>query len=160
MGSLPLSEPLRWPYAEFDEKIFQIHSRLRFSIVVVCSISIIATIIFFYTRWICRFSASNPPAPSDSAIRHFPPEPSPRRGLDLAEIENMPIVLYRNLSAGGGKFHEAECCICLGLFSAKEKVKVLPPCRHCIHSECLDKWLSTQSSCPLCRASLQVDSPV
>nr|GLL28019.1 RING-H2 finger protein ATL66 [Ipomoea trifida]GMD02097.1 RING-H2 finger protein ATL66-like [Ipomoea batatas] len=41
-----------------------------------------------------------------------------------------------------------------------DKVKSLPQCRHCFHSECVDKWLRTQSSCPLCRTSLRFDSPV
>ncbi|EXB29971.1 RING-H2 finger protein ATL66 [Morus notabilis] len=54
----------------------------------------------------------------------------------------------------------AECSICLGVFEDGEKVKVLPGCSHCYHPECVDRWLSAQPSCPLCRASLRVDSPV
>ncbi|XP_022753611.1 putative RING-H2 finger protein ATL50 [Durio zibethinus] len=36
----------------------------------------------------------------------------------------------------------------------EENLKVLPECNHAYHSECVDKWLNSQSSCPLCRASL------
>ncbi|KAK6145532.1 hypothetical protein DH2020_022352 [Rehmannia glutinosa] len=83
-----------------------------------------------------------------------------RGGLDLATINNMPIVVYRSLAAAAGNFSEAECCICLGIFGDKEIVKVMPDCRHWFHSECVDKWLAAQSSCPICRAPLRVDSPV
>lgn len=51
-------------------------------------------------------------------------------------------------------FSELECCICLGGFEDGEKVKVLPNCEHAYHSLCVDKWLSSHSSCPLCRDSL------
>ncbi|KAL1177605.1 hypothetical protein V6Z11_A03G042400 [Gossypium hirsutum] len=36
----------------------------------------------------------------------------------------------------------------------EEMVKVLPQCNHVYHSQCVDKWLGSQSSCPLCRACL------
>lgn len=42
----------------------------------------------------------------------------------------------------------------LSIFQDNEKVKVLIECQHVYHSRCLDLWLSSHSSCPLCRASL------
>nr|KJB20415.1 hypothetical protein B456_003G147100 [Gossypium raimondii] len=41
-----------------------------------------------------------------------------------------------------------------GVFEEEEMVKVLPQCNHVYHSQCVDKWLGSQSSCPLCRACL------
>ncbi|KZV39611.1 hypothetical protein F511_02074 [Dorcoceras hygrometricum] len=49
---------------------------------------------------------------------------------------------------------EAECAICLSMFTEGDKVKVLPFCLHGFHSGCVDKWLRTRSSCPLCRARI------
>ena len=70
-----------------------------------------------------------------------------------------PITLHRSSEAPNSG-EQAECCICLGVFEDGDKVKVLPLCRHYYHSECVDRWLSGHSSCPLCRASVLVDTPV
>lgn len=76
------------------------------------------------------------------------------------------MILFRSLEApkSGGleeqQEQDVECCICLGVFEDGDKVKVLPLCKHCFHAECVDKWLCSHSSCPLCRASLQDESQV
>lgn len=77
-------------------------------------------------------------------------------GLNAAAIGRLPVVLHR---ASGTGSEASECSICLGTFEEEEKVKVLPECHHAYHSECVDKWLTEQSSCPLCRASLGADPP-
>ncbi|TKY71739.1 RING-H2 finger protein ATL77 [Spatholobus suberectus] len=51
-----------------------------------------------------------------------------------------------------------ECCICLGAFVDGQKLKVLPGCDHSFHRECINKWLANHFNCPLCRASLKLDS--
>ncbi|KAK1432348.1 hypothetical protein QVD17_09244 [Tagetes erecta] len=47
-----------------------------------------------------------------------------------------------------------ECPICLSDFVSEEQVKILPKCSHGFHVKCIDKWLSSHSSCPTCRHSL------
>ncbi|KAJ6317812.1 hypothetical protein OIU76_013371 [Salix suchowensis] len=86
----------------------------------------------------------------------------PPRGLDSATIKALPIALHKsNLGTGNnGTAVESECCICLGVFEDGDRLKVLPQCQHCFHCECVDNWLVTQSSCPLCRASVRADSAV
>lgn len=143
------TEPFRWHYAEFDDSNFQIRGRTLFFIVVLFSIILLVALLFLYARWMCRLD----PPPSRIAAASQPPQ-SRRQGLDAATIGSLPIVLHKELVS------DDECCICLGIFGDGDKVKVLPRCQHCFHSECVDKWLTTQSSCPLCRASIRVDSPV
>ncbi|KAI3458520.1 hypothetical protein Pfo_015183 [Paulownia fortunei] len=153
------SQPFRWHYAEFDDTNFQIRGRTLFFIVVLFSVILLVALLFLYARWVCRFGPPPPPTSTSAAqLAHAPP-PQPR-GLDPATINSLPIVMHKNSASGAGNLSEAECCICLGIFGDGDKVKVLPQCDHCFHSECVDKWLTTQSSCPLCRASLRVDSPV
>lgn len=36
-----------------------------------------------------------------------------------------------------------------------ELIKVLPNCKHDFHSECIDKWLGSHSTCPICRADAE-----
>ncbi|KAL2348803.1 hypothetical protein Fmac_002803 [Flemingia macrophylla] len=45
------------------------------------------------------------------------------------------------------------CSVCLGDFEEGEELRTLPECMHCFHGTCIDKWLSNNSSCPICRSS-------
>lgn len=38
----------------------------------------------------------------------------------------------------------------------EENVRVLPKCNHGFHLECIDKWLVSHSSCPMCRHSMNL----
>jgi hypothetical protein len=46
------------------------------------------------------------------------------------------------------------CAVCLGDYLQDEKIKHLPACNHCFHVQCIDKWLSTNLTCPICRTPL------
>lgn len=49
---------------------------------------------------------------------------------------------------------DSECVICLSEFVNGDKVRLLPKCNHGFHVRCIDKWLSSHSSCPKCRQCL------
>ena len=155
MASSQEAQPLRWRLTDLDDKSFEIRGRTLFLIVVLFSVILLFTLLFLYARWVCRYHQPSSHAP------HAPPPLTTRpRGLDLLTIRSLPMILYRSSGAPNAGEQASECCICLGVFEDGDKVKVLPPCRHCFHSECVDTWLTSHSSCPLCRASLRVESPV
>ena len=52
----------------------------------------------------------------------------------------------------------SECTICLVQYT--EETKKTTECHHIFHQECLDKWLQTNNSCPLCRTELVVSAPI
>ena len=57
---------------------------------------------------------------------------------------------------GGGiseEEDEATCVICLCEYVAGELVTSLP-CRHHFHKKCIDEWLATDKSCPLCKQDI------
>ncbi|KAH6824744.1 hypothetical protein C2S53_010819 [Perilla frutescens var. hirtella] len=92
---------------------------------------------------------------SDAGNSNSPPAGA--AGLDPATISSLPVTSYGSVSKKPS--HGAECAICLSMFQEGEKVKVLPLCRHGFHSDCVDEWLRTRSSCPLCRGCVHpVDS--
>nr|XP_043635119.1 RING-H2 finger protein ATL66 [Erigeron canadensis] len=154
------SQTFHWRYNELDDKNFQIRGRTLFFIIVLFSTIIVITLLFLYARWMCRSSTSSATVADTATLsQHARPIPRPH-GLDSAMINSLPITLHHRPSTDSETASEAECCICLGVFEEGEKVKVLPICCHAYHCECVDKWLTTHSSCPICRAALLVDSPV
>ncbi|CAI9781472.1 unnamed protein product [Fraxinus pennsylvanica] len=46
-----------------------------------------------------------------------------------------------------------ECPICLSEFEEREIVKLIPYCRHGFHPRCIDTWLSSHVTCPVCRST-------
>jgi hypothetical protein len=55
-------------------------------------------------------------------------------------------------NSGGG---EAQCSVCIGAVHPGEKVRRLPLCKHLYHVECIDVWLTSHTTCPLCRADVE-----
>ncbi|CAH1421791.1 unnamed protein product [Lactuca virosa] len=73
-------------------------------------------------------------------------------GIKKKTLNSFPTVSYwEGLKLPG---FDKECVICMGDFSTGERVKILPKCNHGFHVRCIDKWLSSHSSCPTCRNSL------
>ncbi|KAJ0233221.1 putative RING-H2 finger protein ATL37 [Hirschfeldia incana] len=80
-----------------------------------------------------------------------------RNGLDKDIIESLPFFLYseiKGLKIGKGG---VECAICLNEFEDEETLRWMPPCSHTFHANCIDVWLSSWSTCPVCRASLSLN---
>ncbi|XP_058087589.1 E3 ubiquitin-protein ligase ATL31-like [Magnolia sinica] len=76
------------------------------------------------------------------------------RGLDPAVIETFPILEYtvvKGLKLGKGTL---ECAVCLNEFEDDETLRLLPKCNHVFHPDCIDAWLSSHTTCPVCRSNL------
>ncbi|CAI0391952.1 unnamed protein product [Linum tenue] len=46
-----------------------------------------------------------------------------------------------------------ECAVCLSEFHDGETLRFIPKCDHVFHPECIDAWLESHATCPVCRAS-------
>ncbi|URD75347.1 RING-H2 finger protein [Musa troglodytarum] len=71
-------------------------------------------------------------------------------GLDPSAVLALPVLRYVGAGEGAGK---EGCVVCLGKFEEKERVKVIPRCGHVFHPSCIDAWLVSRGSCPICRCS-------
>ncbi|GMP85955.1 hypothetical protein ACSBR1_035247 [Camellia fascicularis] len=149
-----LQDPHPFNFIEPNNKTLQIDSRTF----LLGSISLLLLLIstFSFTYFLYYFIRHR----QSAAANHPPPPPPPPPGLDKASINCLPIISFGSSGlSSGDSWRVGECSICLGAFKDGEKVKVLPLCYHGFHSECVDKWLRTRSSCPLCRAAVvRVDS--
>ncbi|XP_045327900.1 E3 ubiquitin-protein ligase RLIM-like [Leopardus geoffroyi] len=65
-------------------------------------------------------------------------------GLTKAQIDNLAIRSFRE----GGVLKA--CTICITEYTEGNKLRILP-CTHEFHVHCIDRWLSENSTCPICR---------
>lgn len=75
-----------------------------------------------------------------------------------ALIEALPIFTLASSLASLPK-SSPDCAVCLSPFDPKAELRLLPACRHAFHAECIDTWLRSTASCPLCRASVRLPFP-
>ncbi|PIA46109.1 hypothetical protein AQUCO_01600405v1 [Aquilegia coerulea] len=77
-------------------------------------------------------------------------------GVDQSYIDTLPVFLYKAIIGLKNPF---DCAVCLCEFEADDKLRLLPQCSHAFHLECIDTWLLSHSTCPLCRGSLLPEFP-
>ncbi|KAG5007879.1 hypothetical protein GLYMA_09G214600v4 [Glycine max] len=84
-------------------------------------------------------------------------------GTSLASVANMipthryskkkvDSVVQGRSNCDGGDDGDT-CAVCLGDFEDGEELRTMPECMHSFHVACIDMWLSSHSSCPICRSS-------
>ncbi|CAL9133615.1 unnamed protein product [Musa textilis] len=72
-------------------------------------------------------------------------------GVDQALIDALPVFLYKDVV---GSKEPLDCAVCLCEFDGEAELRLLPVCGHAFHLSCIDTWLLSNSTCPLCRGSL------
>ncbi|CAN8326625.1 unnamed protein product [Cochlearia groenlandica] len=75
-------------------------------------------------------------------------------GVDQSFIDTLPVFHYKSII--GLKNYPFDCAVCLCEFETEDKLRLLPKCSHAFHVDCIDTWLLSHSTCPLCRSSLLV----
>ncbi|CAL5012759.1 unnamed protein product [Urochloa decumbens] len=83
-------------------------------------------------------------------------------GVDQSFIDALPVFLYGAVvgaagAGGAGKKDPFDCAVCLCEFAGDDRLRLLPKCSHAFHVDCIDTWLLSHSTCPLCRRSLLAD---
>ncbi|KAG1367930.1 RING-H2 finger protein ATL40 [Cocos nucifera] len=154
-----------FPPAKFDVVAEERQSRYGLNTqilatAITCFVFFVALLVFLhlYARYFpCRHRAA--------IVRLFllrpatvPRDEAPRPGLDPVAIAALPTYPYRrtiSISNGKSDGNDAECTICLNVIEEGERVRLLPSCRHVFHVGCIDTWLSSSSTCPVCRAAVE-----
>lgn len=75
-------------------------------------------------------------------------------GLDPKIIQSFPTFIYSTVKDYRKEKYGLECAICLVEFSNDDILRLLTSCCHVFHQECIDLWLDSHNTCPVCRSSL------
>ncbi|KAK7330461.1 hypothetical protein VNO77_24655 [Canavalia gladiata] len=157
-----------------NEKEATTGSVSRMSPLILLIIIVIAVIFFVYglVHLVLWFLMKRPSSSSLYSSNRFPEATRTRAlqrqlqqlfrmhdsGVDQALIDALPVFYYQHLL---GLKEPFDCAVCLSEFSEQDKLRLLPMCTHAFHMNCLDTWLLSNSTCPLCRASLSnLENPI
>ncbi|KAL1535618.1 RING-H2 finger protein ATL51-like [Salvia divinorum] len=100
--------------------------------------------------------------------RYARPQPPPsQRWLPPLEVQQqeMSVSLEHSVAellpahkhskgAGSDGVDDSMCAICLCKFEEGEELRTLPECSHSFHVACIDMWLCSHWSCPMCRSAI------
>jgi len=71
----------------------------------------------------------------------------------VKSIDKLPVVAYTGQDLPSD---QTSCAICMADFETEEELKWLQ-CSHYFHKECIDKWLSVGTTCPVCKGEVHTD---
>ncbi|CAK8575211.1 unnamed protein product [Lathyrus sativus] len=71
-------------------------------------------------------------------------------GLKKELREMLPIIVYNESFS----VKDTLCSVCLLDYQPDDRLQQIPVCGHTFHMSCIDLWLTSHSTCPLCRLSL------
>ncbi|CAJ1952724.1 unnamed protein product [Sphenostylis stenocarpa] len=80
------------------------------------------------------------------------------QGINRELLNTFPTLFYSNIKDLKKGEETLECAVCLTDFSEKDALRLLPKCNHVFHPHCIDSWLASHVTCPVCRANLSQDS--
>ncbi|KAF5735057.1 RING-H2 finger protein ATL29-like [Tripterygium wilfordii] len=86
------------------------------------------------------------------AVANAPANP----GLDSSLIQSFPTFTYSTVKNLRHEKYGLECAICLAEFEDDDLLRLLTVCYHVFHQECIDLWLQSHKTCPVCRRDLDL----
>lgn len=133
------------------------HNNMRLITTAVAAFVSVLGLALFLHLYVCQVRRRNRRRAAARAAAVLPTTAAApaKCGLDPAAIAALPTTVYRDNDVGATD----ECTICLGAVEDGEVVRKLPACGHVFHVPCVDTWLSSSSSCPVCRAEVEPPPP-
>ncbi|XP_028777993.1 E3 ubiquitin-protein ligase ATL4 [Neltuma alba] len=71
-------------------------------------------------------------------------------------IDSLPIFTFSSIArrSSASDTTGGDCAVCLSKFEQRDLLRLLPLCCHAFHVECIDTWLQSNLTCPLCRSAI------
>ncbi|XP_039063481.1 E3 ubiquitin-protein ligase ATL4-like [Hibiscus syriacus] len=144
------SESLHSSYSEENAK------RSIIAIVLILCITVLQSIfVYLLPRHLNRlcFRSSTFNITSTAASSH---RVTPERPVEASFLDTLPPFTFSAITrrSDNGSTASADCAVCLSKFEPEDQLRLLPLCCHAFHSYCIDAWLTSNQTCPLCRCPL------
>ncbi|GFP91036.1 E3 ubiquitin-protein ligase atl4 [Phtheirospermum japonicum] len=122
-------------------------------IIIIASAIIVSASIYLLLRYLSRRLRHPSDAGADIALRRDASSNQPRRHVAARDdlLESLPLFTFRSVtpSVAGG-----DCAVCLSRFEPHDQLRLLPLCCHAFHAACIDTWIVSNQTCPLCRSTV------
>ncbi|KAI7749511.1 hypothetical protein M8C21_001876 [Ambrosia artemisiifolia] len=153
----------QWPDGELQDssKSYALSGRIMLaSIIILFVVVVFLVVLHLYARWYLlriqlqrrnRHNRRNRSTRIVFYVDNNQAPASPTGGLDASIIKSLPVFVFSSETDE----NMPECAVCLSEFQSGEKGRVLPKCKHSFHTECIDMWFHSNSTCPLCRAPVE-----
>ncbi|XP_073157635.1 E3 ubiquitin-protein ligase ATL4-like [Henckelia pumila] len=127
-------------------------------IIIIASAIIVSASIYVLLRLFSkRFHRSSRTfaAPDDVVLRLDESGPIPGRQCHVDAnglLDSMPLFTFRSVT--GSALTGGDCAVCLSKFEPHDQLRLLPLCCHAFHADCIDTWIVSNQTCPLCRSTV------
>lgn len=126
--------------------------RLTFLLLAAGTASLVVTIYHLITVYLCKPRYTNRRQSSSSPRRHDDQQSPVHSSAEMhSAAELIPAHKYEKGEGGGVVGDDVVCAVCLSEFEDGEELKTLPECLHSFHAACIDVWLFSRATCPVCR---------
>ncbi|MCD9639762.1 hypothetical protein HAX54_024483 [Datura stramonium] len=122
---------------------FSSSSSIMIVIIVVATAVILSASIYLLLRLLSRRSFA-----ADDVVLH---SAAPGHRFSGELLESLPLFSFGSVT---GNLTGVDCAVCLSKFEPHDQLRLLPLCCHAFHSDCIDTWLVTNQTCPLCRSNV------
>ncbi|EEF39831.1 ring finger protein, putative [Ricinus communis] len=141
-----------------DDKEFGVSRKIMVAAIFsLFAVVMLIILLHLYSRYLQRLQERRRRAAIHRLRRQIAPEianfsvEQPKVGLDPLVIASIPAFKY-NQTDQLGHDEALECSVCLSTVVEDAMVRLLPNCKHMFHVECIDMWLGSHTTCPICRA--------
>ncbi|KAE8666967.1 E3 ubiquitin-protein ligase ATL4 [Hibiscus syriacus] len=128
---------------------------LILSITLLVSVSLCLLLRQLNRRCLRHLSRSSTSTIIASASSHHHHRVSPEQSPTALLLDSLPLFTFSSItSRSNNNSKTGDCAVCLSKFEPEDQLRLLPLCCHAFHSHCIDTWLSSNQTCPLCRSPL------
>ncbi|CAN1281197.1 RING-H2 finger protein ATL2 [Linum perenne] len=136
----------------FADKSYALSGKIMLTAIVVLFFVVVVMIcLHLYARWYLLRARRRQMRRHPDTVN---PSAAASRGLEASVLKSLPVFVY----SGDSEVESMECAVCLSEFEEKEIGRTLPQCKHSFHTECIDMWFHSHSTCPLCRSPVEAAS--